>query len=895
MELPEDKQKAEEPKLLPNVYDQTDLFWSYLLYHNDNAMVGYDETYMVNPASVSGAQVKRQSKNLSRFDSFRRIEGARLGSRPYAADTQVAAHKPNQSFGYLSWFFDYLVLPYKSIFTEGDIAKIQLNRTLYNRLHLSDQEQEEYRMASANNPVMLSNKELSDDISDAFNMVLTLSNKVQECTDTMPLAVVRDGFAAQVYSDLDWRPTPINALDLVTEPQCEWNPEKWMSFYVIRKIPASEIQHILKNDKSTFWRKDALKWALEDSYQGYGLLNSRYYSSGRFLDNKAQGENFTVKSFYSDKNFRLATAGSYYGHILLVEAYMLNDEGKIDKAIFFPSSTCQNTNVEERKELGGGDLAPDFLFYRKNVFDSFKKAISIIPFNRAERTLERQRGYGHELFSTCEALMRIDSGIMNHMQFISTPFIKNRQQGTNPQEIDDLEIKLSGDVQDIGDREFVPLPFTVDLNAMMAVRGMLIQHAASKSFLGGLDGMEMKGNGRGAQLVNFRLIRDARVHKHSIEMFGAGLRGFLTTIYRGVLDEIKRGDAGDLLIQRLFFDQITKVHGHAPELLEFKDSDVIPDTQLPYWMNIDAVRNGSSHFGGAELVLYTELQQAFGNILDQRGSYNLARAAFKSMLGSTDAIDILGDPADAIVTGQDQIYRATTENAAILGSVDGGALSFESIPILTDKDDHVLHLKDVHNPKMIEMVEMLKSNEVTPDILAQMMEKDIESRNTVILRLAALANHAALHLEQLDRFGTKRDDINQLKEETNALLQAAEGYMSSLQLNLRVLQTKQEEQAIKLQSLSPENTAERDKNEAKLLELQIKNKEIEGKLILANKIAAERQKQHIDKQVSKAKDRELKKYQTDRQAELKREEIITNAKLKEKENLNGSSSSNRDS
>ena len=880
-------------RLLPTVYDQTDLFWSYLLYHNDNCMVSYDEFTVATPTAPGGQRnLRRQTRNLSRFDTFRRIEGARLGSRPFAADTQVAQHKPNQSFGYLSWFFDYLVLPYKSVFTDGDIAKIQLNRTLYNRLHLDDREQEEFRLAAANNPVMLSNKEVSDDISDAFNMILRLSNKVKECTDVMPLAVVRDGFAAQVYSDLDWKPTHVNALDLVTEPQCEWNPEKWSSFYVIKKIPASEIMDILKNGSDTFWNKDALRWALEDSYQGQGLLNSRHYSYSRYIDDRAQNENFTVKSFYADKQFRLASSGSYYGHILLVEAYMLNESGGIDKAIFFPSATCQGIDGETRKELDKEELSPDFLFYRKNVFPNFHKAISIIPFNRAERTLERQRGYGHELFSTCEALMRVDSSILNHTQLIGSPFVRNRQQGINAQEIDDLEIKLSGDVQDIGDREFVTLPFTVDLNAMMGVRGMLLQHAAAKSFLGGLDGMEMSGNGRGAQLVNFRLIRDARVHKHNIEMFGEGLRAFLTIIFRGVLDQVQNEDSADLLIKRLFYDQITKVQGHSPELLEFEDKDVIEDTMLPYWMNIDAVCNGSSHFGGAELVLYTELQNAFGGILDQRGSYNLARGAIKSMLGSADAIDILGDPADVAMTSQDQIYRATTETAAILGSVEAGALSFEAIPILPDKDDHMLHLAQVHNPKMTEIIERLKENDVTPEVLAEMMDTEIETRNALILRLGALANHAALHLEQLERFGSKREDVNRLKEETNYLMQAAEGYMNSLTLNLRVLQTKQQEQAIRLQSLAPENVAEREKNELELLKIQTKNKEIEGKLILANKIAADRQRQHMDKQISKARDRELKKYQADQQAILKQEEINMTRRInnQEKENSNATSS-----
>ena len=47
----------------------------------------------------------------------------------------------------------------------------------------------------------------------------------------------------------------------------------------------------------------------------------------------------------------------------------------------------------------------------------------------------------------------------------------------------------------------------------------------------------------------------------------------------------------------------------------------------------------------------------------------------------------------------------TGENAQILGGVSQDSMNFIAIPILWDKDDHVLHLQQVHNPKANEFIQ----------------------------------------------------------------------------------------------------------------------------------------------------------------------------------------------
>jgi hypothetical protein len=128
----------------------------------------------------------------------------------------------------------------------------------------------------------------------------------------------------------------------------------------------------------------------------------------------------------------------------------------------------------------------------------------------------------------------------------------------------------------------------------------------------------------------------------------------------------------------------------------------------------------------------------------------------------------------------------------------------------------------------------------------------------MILQLGALGNHIALHAQQLERFGKNRPDINRLKEDTNAIMQSVEGLMNSLQISLRALQAKRQEQQMRLQNISPENEAEKMKQEAKMMEIQAKMQKNANDLEMANMLRADRKAEHIDNQLTKARDRASK-------------------------------------
>lgn len=896
----------------PSMYDLTNLFYSFYRYHNDDCMQDYEDVDFYSDPTTRRIKANITQKSLSRFAVLRRIIALYLNSRPYIGNVGVAPHKPNVNLGYFQMLMRYVSLPYKAVTSEKDQVKILFNRKLLEANTLSAEERKQMRMEAQENPNIFSNKEIGDDVSDCFNQLLNTSASMQRVADYLGTVVARDGFGAILHSDTDWTAEPIDPLDLVTEPQAQWDTDTWSNFFIVRKMTAQEAVRIVRAKKA-FWNIDALKWSLENSQNGRGIFNN-YYTENQngYIGNDMTplcGENFMVKSFYLDKSKRTINLHNYYGNLLIAEAYYINKNGNIQKTIFFPSQDFYNVppearmgNLSEEALKSANLIGADVLFTRElKDKKSIKDVLTIIPFNRAEPTLERQRAYGHELFNPVEMIMRVDTSILNVVSLMSVLFVKNRNEGATAQDNQDLEIKFTGEVQQMGDREFIDSPLTHDLNAMIAVRSLLVDHAMAKGYLSGLDGGEAQGQGRGADFARYRLVRDGRIHKHDIEDFGKGQTELYSKTLRSVLEEMDSPDSvQDTIVKRLFTDQLLNLYGYDKEYFEFDNKDVIPDTRLPYWMRVEALRNGASHMGPAEMVLYSEIKQVFGDGFTKAQLDNLNRMGIKAVLGPQDALDILGDPKDQLYTDQDQIYQASMENAAILGAVSMGLLNFEPVGIRETKDDPIAHLTQIHNPKSNEILEILRSGEATPEEMDAMSEQDLEDRITLTLKLAALNNHSSLHLQQLEFFGKARDDVNALKEETNNIIQAAEGLLGNLQISLRALKAKRADQQMRLQNMSPENEIERAKIEKELMDLQVKNKEVDGKLALANKIEENSVKKHMDTQLTKARDRAQKDRQATADRKLKSDEIALNAAIKaqeikakkaeKKKTLNGASS-----
>jgi len=855
-----------------SLYELTDLVYAYHNYHENDSLFDYHD-YFVGKNN----EVRTRIESLSRFQSLRKVEATYLGSRPFFGGKGITPTRPNISLGYMRYAMDLTSLPIKALLNEKGLAKIVIDKRHYIENKLAEEEQEALEIAGRKYPSIISSKEISDDVSDVFDEVLRLSTNMKKCFATMPRWWVQDGVVAFLHSDVDWVPEPIKALDLITEPMAHWDTSSWNMFFVVKKMCVSEVRSLIKSP-GKFWNAEALRWALENALDRRSIFNDTWRYTTSSPEDETCGENFFVKSFYKEKADRITNLNAYYGSFLVIEAYYTNTEGKVDKCIFFPSSDFLDVPSSKR------DFESDYvLFKRNNVFDDMSSAITIIPFDRSELTLERQRGFGQELFSTIEAIMRLDTSILNYTQLLSTPFYKDQNMGKDAQTMSDMELAVNGDMQDLGTKEFVEVPIKGDLQSLLTTRNILLQYLFSKAFIGGLDNTEATESGRGAQKVNQMLLRDGRVQKHNVASFVEGLTELFTVIFRRILKLNKKLLINDdVLLKKTFFDKIFKVLGHDEDIFDFSSKDIVPDTGLPYWISVQATMNGASYFGAAELVLYSQIKQIFGDGLTQAQLQSLNRMGIKSLLGTNDALDILGDPKDLVVTEQEQVYRASLENASLLGSVDGGALNFEDVPALDLMDDHVAHLTQVHIPKAMEIIEILSQGDNSPQDLQEQTEETLDTRVNLTLKLASLSSHMAMHASNLDRFGSKRPDINNLKEQTNAVLQTSEALLNNLQVTLRALEARRAERELRLRNISPENEAEKAKQQTEMMKIQAQREATQAQLATANRIAQSNDIKHRDTQISKARDRQANIEKSLRDYTLKLTEMNEKFRLEEK-------------
>lgn len=855
-----------------SLYDLTSIFYESYCYHNGDKTHNFTQFEL--DFSGNAPEVKKNLVPMSRFEALRRIEAAYLGARVFPSDAGVDVGTANVPINYFKRTMRYVQLPFKSILSENKIVNIRVFKTLWNKTHLTPDEEIAEQVQNGGMGVSPENADLSDTVSDAYNSLLRVSSKFKDIPSRVAHRFTMDGLAAFIHSQSGWEPDFVQALDLITEPQASVHPDTWGSFFVIRKMTAIEaITHIQK--KTPFWNGDALRWALEAAMSNRSLIQRQHVdSTGSTPDQEMMSrENFAIRSFYKDKAQRLTKFTAYYGSFYVVEGYYKNSKGKINKVIFFPSTTCLNITekqalvkkdkIDKKRETDKykpGIDGEDVLFTAENFAESMSDVISLVYMNREEEILERQRGYGHETLPLCEFIGRMDSAIAQTVDLMSNIYYNDESQGDDATNPEDEEVTSQSGMINLNGKVIAPsTPFKSDLGAMSSARSTYLAELAAMVFLGGLDNLEANSEGRGADLANLKLVRDGRIHKHDVRNFALGMDDTFSVSFRNVLDLINDGiEKSDPAVLNLFYNVVVLVYSYSKEVLKFKKDDVLPDTKLPYWMQLRTINNGAGSFGPAEIVILNEALNMFGSTLTQPQVQKISRMGMESLFGSEQALDILGDPRLDKVTDSDQLHNAQLETGSILGSVSIDSLDYVSIPARQGKDDHFIHLSQSHNPKMKEFQDALSQVEFSPAYLDQASPDELQSKNIMILKFAALAAHASQHLEMLSIFGKERDDVNKLREETNNYLQASEAMMNALQLSMRALIAKRQDERARLENISPENEAEKQKIALQLKQLAVQQAKDQNQQAILNRIQDDKRAEHNDKQLTAARDRASK-------------------------------------
>ena len=869
-----------------NLYDLTDLFHCFYQYHNEDCLVDYTHY------SAQGGSAVTSNQSLSRLGAFRRIKASYLGAKPYFGGEGITATKPNKSLGYMNHMLRYLSLPYKAVLANKDYAKIRVDRTLHELENLSKKELEVFRQDRVNNPTFFSHAEISDDTTDSFNTLLDTDKGYNKVHEQIPFHLPTYGMGAILHNDIDFRTRPVDPIDLITEPQADWDPKTWSAFFVIKKLSANKCKELVRTE-APGWDKEALEWALLSSKNEKGILTGKHYSGDIDGDSVPCGENFQVKSFYSQKGIRESNVNGYYGNMLVVEGYYLDNDGKVKHVIFFPSTDCRGVDLDEResrrsatpKELQEKGIHIDganVLYYRETSFKNLKRAITVIPFDRSEPSLELQRAYGHELFSPIEVIMRIDSSLLMAADLMSTPFWTDQNEGNDAADMEDFDMGLDGEPVYLGTRRFAENPFQLDLNGLITLRNIFAQHMVSKAFLGGLDGMETPGANGSDKLANLRLMRDARIHKHDVEDFADGLKEAYSKSLMMVLKEIQdEKTISDRLVKYEFFKKLTVVHGHESDYFEFDKKDIIEDTNLPYWLTVEAIRNGASHFGPAETIVFREIKELFGDTLGQEQLQSLNRAGIKSLIGSEQSLDILGDPKQQTSTDSDQLYDANNEESLIKASLNNHTLSFDPIGVKPLKHNHMLHLSQVHIPKAQETLQKIQEGNTESERLDEATIDTLETKNNLILQLIAQNAHITLHVQQLEKFGKKRRDVNSIREAANEIRQSAEGLQRSLEQNMRAIIQKRRQQADQLAGTTPESQLEKEKLMIEREKIASQERIAKDKLGVSLQASQATKAAQDNNQITKARDREQKDRHKliDAQTEIQKTNVNAQASL----------------
>lgn len=882
-----------------DVKELTHLFYQYYQYHKDYQFVEY--------ANLSTTTVDSyNTTTISRFDAFTRLAAMQLGSKKSSV-TVACTEKPLSPGGYFSLFLEYSKLPYKALFSNSKFIKTRIDRKFYNIMKLTPNELVSIDKNSMQNPAQYANDELGNLFSGLTNEYLQYSKDHQTWQSAVALAVTRDGIVPLVHDDTTDKVKYVSPLDFITEPNCNKDPIYWSSFFVINKIPVSELKDKL-NKNAKGWNKEAIKWAVEECIAGKGIIaGTANHASSE--DNVASIEysngNTSIKSFIDDKIKRVSTVDTYFGNMHVIEAYTLNKDNKVNKTILWASDTVKDaemttegkffTPTKDTKQDDNGNYIisdevtldnMDVLYLKENAYPNMRKAVSVLVANNDEPTIDRQRGMGHEILPYTEVLMDLDQSILHQSDIISTIFYKEPQDPTNTQSTKPMDTTKAFTLvkETIA---FIPNPIRSELQSLVSIRSLYLQQVATKLFLSGIDNIESLGKDSSEDAATMKLLRDGVWHKQNIAEFAKQLTSVYEKIISSLLENFKNlknnKPIDNTYIKYNICSKITKQYNYDVGLFVAEEEEILEDTHLPYWMTVAVTHNGGSHFGAAEYVILSKIKHLASDTLSKKQMSALNRSIITSLMSSQDAMDILGNVADENVTDSDQVYQASVETAVIMGSVDTNSINFVSVPTNPEKDDDVTHLTESHNPKMQELLKDLQDVTFSPEEIANSTDSELDTKTTKILKLAALANHSSGHLEGLSLYGNKRRDINQLKEETNAILQQAEALLNNLQVNLRAILAKKQEKEAKLMSLSPANAADKEKNQLELMKLQAGADKTRENSKIAAMIQENVKFKIISDKVEKRADREAKKEIAQMTADAKKQD-----KSKKDEKVSGS-------
>lgn len=432
------------------------------------------------------------------------------------------------------------------------------------------------------------------------------------------------------------------------------------------------VYHMLQQMKpidrdKQFWKMEVLEYYLLMRANNIIKSNNGAFTNMVDLQNMIQNGATNTASFFTDV-------------VMLSTLYYKEYSGKVSTMIFDPII---------------GTTMDDFLYYGSEQYKSFEEAIIAFTYSAGERYIHGNRGVGHKIFPSCQALMQLDCNTIDMAKMAGTPVVES--PSTLGMNLDPIRF-IPGTMTNIGTAKLAQNNLGSNTGQVMNVSQYFEKKINRNAQISG-DDPSMPDVDRGSKSA-------PEVQMNSIREFGIG-KQTINHFYRtfDVAEEqmvIKQFHCPSGHPDRKFFDTWKERclgEGVPEEIFKLNGAK---KGELPPHLRVRAARVAGD---GSSLNLIMGLKQ-IGSIaggFSAKGQFNYRADIVNSALGS-DYIDrYLGD-AQEPDEAQGGASLATAENFMI----KSGAL-----PQATKDNQQKAHI-GTHLADAVNAIKQVQSQQMDP-------------------------------------------------------------------------------------------------------------------------------------------------------------------------------------
>lgn len=411
--------------------------------------------------------------------------------------------------------------------------------------------------------------------------------------------LIKFGFNALVWPDEeDWRFKTVNIRHFLVPDQTANDIEELSIVLVEHQYTAQYLWGVYET------AKNRSGWVWDAKALGHILYTLAQISDE---DKKRHGIIDCESLQKTIRNGDLYQSDLYNSDISLISIFSKEFDEKITHHMIHPAISTE-----------------DFVYFLDRQYDDFRKALIYFTFKPGEETIHGNKGLGHSIFSSIEAITQLDCSVLDQAKRSGSLLLKSGPTRGR----DDRQIRfVHGGVIDIGEADIQQNTLGNNVGETVEVSRYFKQKILANNNVSGNDPAFADRNVQSARQIQMQATKEARVQKNMIAHYYETLDHLFREIVRKMLHATSSSGGWEYV--KIWKDRCID-RGVPEELFDIGKAKKRPNG-LPDYLDVTASRSAGS---GSQFADQLEMREMMAILptLGERGRKRILQdfiAAFR--------------------------------------------------------------------------------------------------------------------------------------------------------------------------------------------------------------------------------------------------------------------------